>query len=74
MRKSLQVKVGKLLTDFASELKNAFTSDFTIKVRILRICPHRIRYIFITAIKLNKSMLYSSYEYELSIYMIISEL
>lgn len=32
MKKGLQVKVGKLLSEFAFELRNAFMSEFTITV------------------------------------------
>ena len=35
MKKSMQIKVGKLLTEFAFELRNAFMSEFAITVSYL---------------------------------------
>ena len=32
-KKSVQIEVGKLLTDFAGQLRYAFMSDFAIRVR-----------------------------------------
>ena len=38
MKKSMQIKVGKLLTEFAFELRNAFMSEFAITVSYLTSC------------------------------------